>query len=79
MELGVGMLVDAVSYEVMREERRGRTEVQAIEEMQRTDGLRPEERRDLRCTCQRAMRFDAVEDVCGVFLIVGLDMLIHLA
>ena len=27
MELGVGMLVDAVSYEVVREERRGRTEV----------------------------------------------------
>ena len=25
------------------------------------------------------MRFDAVEDVCGVFLIVRLDMLVHLA
>ena len=46
--------------------------------MQRTDGLRPEERGDLRRTRQRAMRFDAVEDVCGVFLIVGLDMLVHL-
>ena len=79
MELGVGMLVDAVSYEVMREERRGRTEVQAIKEMQRTDGLRPEERGDLRRTRQCAMRFDAVEDVCGIFLIVGLDMLVHLA
>ena len=79
MELGVGMLVDAVGYEIVREERRGRTEVQAIKEVQRTDGLRPEERRDLRRTRQRAMRFDAVEDVCGVFLIVRLDMLVHLA
>ena len=56
MELGVGMLVDAVSYEVVREERRGRTEVQAIEEVQRTDGLRPEECGDLRRTCQRIVR-----------------------
>ena len=78
MELGVGMLVDAVSYEVMREERRGRTEVQAVEEVQRTDGLRPEERGDLRRTCQCVVRFDAVEDVCRVFLIVRLDMLVHL-
>ena len=33
MELGIGMLVDAVSYEVVREERRGRAEVQAVKEV----------------------------------------------